>query len=310
MASETTAFTQTNGNSMITLETDLSFGDSLFHGIIHYPFVQTKQNFLFLPHNHAFYEMQLVLDDSMYVRFGDEEYIAEKDSLCIICPYEYHTYLRPKDADHEYRLATFSFYIKMLRSGKFEDLDIANAIAELSRTRNIPHMKDALLPILSQIQEEFEAARSGYRFAIENLMKILLIRVFRAILPQTSLKSAPTKAQVRQTVIDRFYGTRYHEAITIHELSNLLHVSDRRTNQLIHDLYGCSFSEKLTNTRLEIAKLYLCYSDYNVAEIALACGFNSTNFFYKTFRRETGYSPREYRKKHLEEFRSQVEYRL
>ena len=41
---------------------DLTIGSAVLSCIINDPFVDQKHEFQFLPHNHCFYELQLVLD--------------------------------------------------------------------------------------------------------------------------------------------------------------------------------------------------------------------------------------------------------
>jgi len=223
---------------------DFSFGESVLHGIIGDNFIENSREFHFSPHNHAFYELQLVLNGPVFVRIQNKEYMAQQDSLCIIHPYEYHTYLRPKDLSHQYQLATFSFFIKDLCAGSYQGLNLSAAISALNNTYNIPDMHIQLLPILAQISLEFQNRAPGYRIAVADLLKLLLIRIFQAASPQPSEPVRNEQTTSREIIIDKFYTKHYMEAVTVSQLSQQLHVSDRRTNQLIHQLYGCSFSEK------------------------------------------------------------------
>ena len=60
-------------------------------------------------------------------------------------------------------------------------------------------------------------------------------------------------------------------------------------------MYNCTFTQKLVDTRLEIAKLMLLYSEKSVGEISRLCGFNSPNYFFTSFRDSVGMSPRQFR---------------
>lgn len=58
---------------------------------------------------------------------------------------------------------------------------------------------------------------------------------------------------------------------------------------------GFSFTEYTNNIRIRNAAQKLMVTDDNITKIALACGFNSSNYFKDIFRKEFGVSPREYR---------------
>ena len=152
-----------------TYSFDLSFGDTLLCGIISDPFIDQMGDFRFFPHNHAFYELQIVEDGPLYLRNGNVEYMAQLDSLCITHPYEYHTYLRPQNPDHKYRVATFAFHIKTLRAGEYKGINLAAAIQALNRTYNLPSMRSELMPILEQIGLEFRKKNQGIELRFQTL---------------------------------------------------------------------------------------------------------------------------------------------
>ena len=252
----------------------------------------------------------LALSGPAYVRIENDEYLAGEDSLCIIHPYEYHTYLRPKDPEQKYELATIAFSIKNLAFGKYEGLDVASAVAALNRTYKLSEMKETLWPLFMELDAEIKNRQPGYTAVLKDILKTLLLRIFRAVLPSKVPESGLPEERTRAILIDRFYTLNYNSQVSITELAGALNVSERRTNQLIHELYGCSFSDKLSRTRIEVAKLLLSYSDYGIAEISAACGFPSLNFFYKTFRRHNYCSPGEYRRNFPGRFTDKVTYTL
>ena len=63
-------------------------------------------------------------------------------------------------------------------------------------------------------------------------------------------------------------------------------------------LTNLSPNEYLNMKRLEKAKQLLLETDMNVLQIALKCGFGSSQYFATVFRRQEGITPREFRKEH------------
>lgn len=59
---------------------------------------------------------------------------------------------------------------------------------------------------------------------------------------------------------------------------------------------GFGFKEYLIHLRIKEAAAMLSETDDNITRIALACGFNDSNYFGDAFRKAKGMSPREYRR--------------
>jgi AraC family transcriptional regulator len=60
---------------------------------------------------------------------------------------------------------------------------------------------------------------------------------------------------------------------------------------------GCSISDHLVELRIEAAKRRLASSQESIKTIAAAVGFASQSSFTFAFRRETGSTPNEFRKR-------------
>lgn len=58
---------------------------------------------------------------------------------------------------------------------------------------------------------------------------------------------------------------------------------------------GVSVQGYLRRERLNLAKRLLVRRELRISEIAWSCGFNSLNYFIRTFREDTGLTPRHYR---------------
>lgn len=58
---------------------------------------------------------------------------------------------------------------------------------------------------------------------------------------------------------------------------------------------GCSVSDYILLRKLEAARNMLKYSEYSYAEISAILAFSSQSHFCRIFKKETGYTPKEYR---------------
>ena len=84
------------------------------------------------------------------------------------------------------------------------------------------------------------------------------------------------------------------------DLREVLPMNRSYLSQFINDTYGCTFYQLVNRYRIDEAKRLMreC-PGMRIEEIAARSGFASRSSFTQTFTRETGFSPREWRKKML-----------
>ncbi len=84
----------------------------------------------------------------------------------------------------------------------------------------------------------------------------------------------------------------------LEEIAKFLGYTPKYTAQLIRKHYGCDYRTLRRKMILDGAKNYLLSDQkLTVAEIAHLLGYKSESAFYNFFKRETGYTPYEFRKK-------------
>lgn len=82
---------------------------------------------------------------------------------------------------------------------------------------------------------------------------------------------------------------------TIQEMAAYIHTSERQLQRLYKQSFHVTCMEDVINARIQLAKQLLANTDTPVTEIALLCGYNSSEHFFRQFRKYTGFSPRTYR---------------
>jgi len=85
-------------------------------------------------------------------------------------------------------------------------------------------------------------------------------------------------------------------APTLSELATLCRVSVRQLTRGFRASRGCSLGEHIASTRIELAKQMLL-SDHSVKAVAYSLGFSSPSSFCFAFRRITGVTPNEFRRR-------------
>lgn len=102
----------------------------------------------------------------------------------------------------------------------------------------------------------------------------------------------------RVSKIHDFIESNYHKKISLLEVSSFVNMSEQSFSRFFSKMMGRPFFTFLNEYRVNIASRMLIDTDWSVAEIGFACGYESLPFFYKKFKKVKNETPIKYRKKH------------
>ena len=89
-----------------------------------------------------------------------------------------------------------------------------------------------------------------------------------------------------------------HMPLRIDDLAEQVHLSPGYRSVLFRRETGKTFSDYVLFRRIETAENMLLYSDYSSTEISEILAFSSQSYFISCFRKRTGMTPKEYRRRH------------
>lgn len=142
--------------------------------------------------------------------------------------------------------------------------------------------------ILSQLKEETERCDDGSNTMIESLflqLSVTLSRLYTS--SHTHIKR--TALQIADAV--SYMERNYAEKINLQQLADMTHLSISHFSKIFRQVYHLSPMDYLQQIRLEKARHLLCESEFRVSEIAIACGFDNSNYFSRVFKMKHGLSP-------------------
>ena len=96
----------------------------------------------------------------------------------------------------------------------------------------------------------------------------------------------------------QYIAEHSHEAIGIDDVAAHVDRSRSYITRRFREEIGLSINEYIIETKIRDAKRFLRYSDRSLGEIAAILAFSSQAYFQTVFRKKTGLTPGEYRKKH------------
>ncbi|MFD1953583.1 helix-turn-helix domain-containing protein [Paenibacillus thailandensis] len=122
--------------------------------------------------------------------------------------------------------------------------------------------------------------------AFEELLRMMDLRQL-----EQYASPAVTVAEKAEAYIKNHYGTQ----LTSRTLSEALHYHYNYITRCMKQVYGMTPGEYLTFYRLEQAKLLLLKTEWPIAEIGRAVGFENIPYFSNSFAARNGVSPRQFR---------------
>ncbi|MCR5250610.1 MAG: response regulator [Lachnospiraceae bacterium] len=111
-----------------------------------------------------------------------------------------------------------------------------------------------------------------------------------------------SKRQERSTdtikLAKEYIGDNFARDISLDDVSRAVNISPYYFSKLFKEATGENFIEYLTNIRIEKAKELLTGGDLSMKEICSMCGYQDPNYFSRTFKKNVGLTPTEYKEKH------------
>ena len=81
-------------------------------------------------------------------------------------------------------------------------------------------------------------------------------------------------------------------------IAKVIHMNPDYISYLFHKESGQALTTYILNERISLAKKLLGSSNITIQEITEQCGFSTTSYFHKQFKRVTGMTPQQYRTAH------------
>ncbi len=182
----------------------------------------------------------------------------------------------------------------------------------LSNALNKQTIGHQTVPILNEITqiatlggfplEKIAAIHLNYQkiFQKPSISKIQQTRYMReaiedylALLNDDALKTELPNEIVQNVII--YLQTHYVKEIKLEEISKTVNMSLFRLCHIFKKETGMSIGQFLTDYRLLKAKSLLKDTEHNIKKISYQVGYRDPSYFSRTFRKNTGLAPSEYR---------------
>jgi AraC-like DNA-binding protein len=150
----------------------------------------------------------------------------------------------------------------------------------------------SLAPAFERLIAEHREDRAGSAIAANAALDLLLVEMVRCggQLPVTRVYPEVSRAQAHAR-------ERLDEPLRVQDMARAAATSVAWLTHLFHRTEGEAPGVWLRRERIRSAKRQLIETDDSVTSIALAHGFGTSQYFATAFRKETGTSPSDYRRR-------------
>lgn len=82
---------------------------------------------------------------------------------------------------------------------------------------------------------------------------------------------------------------------TVAKMADRLNISVGYLEDIYKTTFGVTCMDDVINSRISLAKKYLLYNQYTIAEIVYLCGYRNIEHFFRQFKKITGVTPNRFR---------------
>ncbi|MDR6550088.1 response regulator [Paenibacillus qinlingensis] len=112
---------------------------------------------------------------------------------------------------------------------------------------------------------------------------------------QKHMATEPSAIQKAKDYVNHYFN----KDISLESAASQVYLSPDYLGRIFKQYTGSNFTDFVTETRIQKALEYLQDPQYKIYEIGSNVGYKNTKYFFKIFKKQTGYTPTEYRRKSI-----------
>ena len=232
------------------------------------------------PHNHAFFEMHVIISGSIVYRFNDRDVTVSGGQLMFIPPHVIHCIPYQSDDFEKMTVA-------------FEADGELNSILYSKRKRAIDASEDAKDCL------DFILRRAKNKtLCSEMLIKNRLCEIIYTVAETAAIKpmSPAVSYDTRIIKAKKYIEDNSHIFLSCDEVARYCNLSAKQLGRLFIQYEGVSLLAFIHGQKIEDAKKMIRETDELFETISEKLGFSSVNYFGKFFTKHMGVTPGDYRK--------------
>jgi AraC-like DNA-binding protein len=263
-------------------------------------------------HCHEFFELVYLKSGRGEHCIGGASYPIQAGDVYVISPDEPHAYYPVDGADvcivnllFLPRILDETLLGSTVGEGLTQLLYIEPLFREEAQFAHRLNLQGALAyrveALLRELEQEQALRACGFELVMRNLFCMLLVLLSRAYEQQINGSGAAGEWTRRHVVVEeamRYIEAHHAEALSLTDVARHTAMSPSRLAHLFKQHTRRSILAYLHEFRINRICDCLLTTDASVSELASNLGYGDLAFFNRVFRRQTGCSPTEYRRRY------------
>lgn len=253
----------------------------------------SKSSYMPTPHHHIEYEILYIDKGEAILGIDNREIKLTPGSVAVITPETLHFISNSKEKSFHYYAIVFDTAV-IGREG-----DPIRNIFDSFRIARIIKLPENLLTNIRKAAD----VEKRQLFGRELLKKTMLYEIISYVIHTKQYIEITEKTSVPRThsinAIDvsiKYLHDHYRENISMDDLLEITSYSKSHFIRLFKKYTGMNLTDYINKYRIEKACLDLIYTSKNITEIATENGFNTVQYFSKTFKNYMNCTPKKYQK--------------
>jgi len=257
--------------------------------------------------NHEYYEMVYVKKGISVFEIEGIKVTVGPNDIIIIKPHKIHTLKVQQGSTCEFIVLHFSFTRRNTDKGTSypSEIPIEDFINFYTGQHTGPFLKlkvnhkNDIITLLNRIVAEQSEEQFGSDFLVHLLILelfVMISRVLKLEWERSILEDSPQQKELVNLAV-QFIQNHYERDISLNDICGYVFLSPSYFARIFKKETGYSPISFLINTRIKRAQELLANTEEKASEIALSVGFSTQQRFNETFKKITGMTPLEYRKK-------------
>ncbi len=267
--------------------------------------IAVANNWDFKPHVHAYLYQMIWVKRGKGVFSAEGKRIAfDGDWVVFIAPNTLHS-ISFAEGSKVWSLYFTHDFMNLGHLGNMLKDFMGNISRPMYKCVTIPDSDNPLwAEVFTHVKQEFARPHAlGHNACIKSWVALLLTQLVRIEYAQQPVMSAPKTAVARgEDIVNRFlqvleqYYQRQHR---VGFYADTLHISPDTLNNHIRSVMGRTLGQTIRDRLILEAKRQLVYADKGVWQVAEVLNFEDASYFVRFFKRETGMTPKAYKKQQI-----------
>lgn len=251
------------------------------------------------PHRHDFYEVLYLSKGSGYHIIDSNKYVIKPPCIFFLSPGQTHNLELSNDIDGFIFLFTAEFYlINQKNKNRLLEFPFFFSVEQENPPLYIIHADDNVFirNLFKRGCDEIERNIGPSEEVIRSLLDLILLTC-NQLYPDEYIRIQKGKGHILVKNFLRLIEENYLNNLRVNDYAEKLAITSNHLTQMVKQVTGKTSIEFIREKTLVEIKRLLLHTNHTVSEIAVLLHFPDQSYFTKFFKKQTGITPLQYRKK-------------